>query len=392
MNWFKSFWKRWRKSKPPPAEEEKHSAEPKATFMSNAWAELAKLKSARTKAQRFYKEHFTPRATQVLVLARQEAVRLNHNFVGTEHVLLGLMRLGEGVAFDVLKKFGLDLETVRMEVEKQVGTGPDTKVVGNIPYTPRVKKVLAFATNEAKARNLTFVGTEHILLGLLREGDGIAARVLGTLHILMEETRREILKETNSNLPPCDGGPQKVDRFQLSWKNPVETAVESGGIPAGLLGHFTPRATQVLALAQKEADRLRHHFIGTDHVLLGLIGLRQGIAFNVLKRHGLELENARRAVEKEAGIGPDEKMAGIVPYAPRVKKVLALAEEEAESLNHAYVGTEHILLGLLREGEGPAARVLKTFNVDFEQTRKEILRELTPNSPSAGNARKEPGP
>jgi ATP-dependent Clp protease ATP-binding subunit ClpA len=381
MNWFKSF---WRKSKALPAEEEKQSTEPKAGFMSNAWAELAKLKSSRTKAQGYYKEHFTPRATQVLVLARQEAVRLNHNFVGTEHVLLGLIRLGEGVAFNVLKKLGLALETVRMEVEKQVGTGPDHKLIGNIPYTPRVKKVLALAIKEAKARNLTFVGTEHILLGLLREGDGVAARVLGALDIFIEETGQEILKETDSNLRPCDGGSQKVDRFQLSWKNPVE----SGNVPAGLLGHFTPRATQVLALAWKEADRLKIDFIGTEHLLLGLIGLGQGIAFNVLRHHGLELENTRRLVERQIGIGPDWKVSGSIHYSPHVEGVLALAEQQTKSLKHTYVGTEHILLALLQEEDGSAARVLRTFNLDLEQTQKEILREMIPDSPPAGDAPK----
>src|SRR4030065_2431450 len=124
--------------------------------------------------------NFTPRAQQVLALARKEADRFTHNSVGTEHLLLGLIRLGQGVAVNVLQKMGMDLETVRMEVEKQVGTGPDTKIAGNIPYTPRVKKVLALANQEAKALNHTYVGTEHQLLGLLREGDGGAGRGLHT--------------------------------------------------------------------------------------------------------------------------------------------------------------------------------------------------------------------
>src|SRR6058998_1502022 len=143
--------------------------------------------------------NFTPRAQQVLALARKEADRFNHNFVGTEHLLLGLIKLGQGVAVNVLQKLGLDLETVRMEVEKQVGTGPDQKMIGNIPYTPRVKKVLALAAKEAKALNHTYVGTEHILLGLLREGDGVAARVLKNLDVDIEQTRQEILKELDPN-------------------------------------------------------------------------------------------------------------------------------------------------------------------------------------------------
>ncbi len=149
--------------------------------------------------------NFTPRAQQVLALARKEADRFNHNYVGTEHLLLGLIKLGQGVAVNVLQKMGLDLETVRMEVEKQVGSGPETKMVGNIPYTPRVKKVLALAGKEAKSLNHSYVGTEHILLGLLREGEGVAARVLKNLEIDIERTRNEILKELDPNFTPSEG-------------------------------------------------------------------------------------------------------------------------------------------------------------------------------------------
>jgi ATP-dependent Clp protease ATP-binding subunit ClpC len=143
--------------------------------------------------------NFTPRAQQVLALARKEADRFNHNYVGTEHLLLGLIKLGQGVAVNVLTKLGLDLETVRMQVEQQVGSGPETKMVGNIPYTPRVKKVLALASKEAKALNHSYVGTEHILLGLLREGEGVAAQVLRNLDVNLDKARSEILKELDPN-------------------------------------------------------------------------------------------------------------------------------------------------------------------------------------------------
>jgi hypothetical protein len=143
--------------------------------------------------------NFTPRAQQTLALARQEADRFHHNFVGTEHLLLGLIRLGQGTAVNVLNQMELDLEILRLEVEKQVGTGPDQMVVGVIPFTPRVKKVLALAAKEAKALNHTYVGTEHILLGLLREGDGVAARVLKNLDVDIEVTRQNVLKELDPN-------------------------------------------------------------------------------------------------------------------------------------------------------------------------------------------------
>src|SRR5471032_3406267 len=144
------------------------------------------------------------------------------------------------------------------------------------------------------------------------------------------------------------------------------------------MNNFTPRAQQVLALARKEADRFHHNYVGTEHILLGLIKLGQGVAVSVLQKMGLDLETVRAAVEKQVGTGQEAKAQGSIPYTPRVKKVLALAGKEAKALNHSYVGTEHILLGLLREGEGVAARVLKSLDVDIERTRNEILRELDP--------------
>ncbi len=145
------------------------------------------------------------------------------------------------------------------------------------------------------------------------------------------------------------------------------------------MNNFTPRAQQVLALARKEADRFHHNYVGTEHLLLGLINLGQGVAVNVLQKMGLDLQTVRSAVEKQVGTGPESKPSGNIPYTPRVKKVLALAGKEARALNHSYVGTEHILLGLLREGEGVAARVLKSLEVDIERCRNEILSELDPN-------------
>ncbi|MFM1748440.1 MAG: hypothetical protein RLZZ188_2106 [Verrucomicrobiota bacterium] len=144
------------------------------------------------------------------------------------------------------------------------------------------------------------------------------------------------------------------------------------------MNNFTPRAQQVLALARKEADRFHHNYVGTEHLLLGLIKLGQGVAVSVLQKMGLDLETVRGAVEKQVGVGQESKAQPSIPYTPRVKKVLALAGKEAKALNHSYVGTEHILLGLLREGEGVAARVLKSLEVDIERTRNEILRELDP--------------
>jgi len=143
---------------------------------------------------------------------------------------------------------------------------------------------------------------------------------------------------------------------------------------------FTPMARQVLALARDEAKRLKHNFIGTEHLLLGLINIERGIALKVLTNMGLTVDDIKREVEKYVGEGPDdEKVSDPIPYTPRVKKVLALADKERKAFNHTYIGTEHILLGLLREGDGVAGRVLKNFDVDIETTRQNILKELDPN-------------
>ena len=153
--------------------------------------------------------NFTPRAQQVLALARKEAERFNHNYVGTEHLLLGLIKLAQGVAVNVLQKLGIDLETVRAELEKQMTTEVEGKPTTPIPYTPRVKKVLALAQKEAKGLNHSYVGTEHILLGLLREGEGVAARVLKNLEIDLERVRNEILKELDPNFSASEGAEEE---------------------------------------------------------------------------------------------------------------------------------------------------------------------------------------
>src|SRR3982075_4301157 len=164
--------------------------------------------------------NFTPRARQLLALARKEAERFNHNCVGTEHLLLGLIKLGQGVAVNGLHKMGLDLERARLEVEKYVGLHPPTNMVGDIPSTPRVKKVLALAGKEAKALNHPYVGTEPILLGLLREGEGVAARVLKSLEIDIERTRNEILKELDPNFTPPES---EAEPGEPSSKKDVKT-------------------------------------------------------------------------------------------------------------------------------------------------------------------------
>jgi ATP-dependent Clp protease ATP-binding subunit ClpC len=138
-------------------------------------------------------ERFTDRARKVMQLANQEAQRFNHEYIGTEHVLLGLIKEGSGVAANVLKNLDVDLRKIRLEVEKLVQSGPDMVTMGKLPQTPRAKKVIEYSMEEARHLNHNYVGTEHILLGLLREQEGVAAQVLMNLGLKLEEVREEVL-------------------------------------------------------------------------------------------------------------------------------------------------------------------------------------------------------
>ena len=167
-----------------------------AAYASASQSRLTSTHEIRHPEKPQARNQFTPLAQQTLLLARREAERLGHNYIGTEHLMLGLIALGQGVAINVLLKLGVELETIRLELIKQVATACGQNPPG---YTPRFKKVLALAAKEAHSLNHNFVGTEHLLLGVLLEGDGIAARILKSLDIGPEETRKEVLKELDPN-------------------------------------------------------------------------------------------------------------------------------------------------------------------------------------------------
>ncbi|MBC8216972.1 MAG: AAA family ATPase, partial [Planctomycetes bacterium] len=149
-------------------------------------------------------ERFTDRARKVMALANQEAQRFNHEYIGTEHILLGLVKEGSGVGATVLKNLDVDIKKLRLEVEKLVKSGPDMVTMGKLPQTPRAKKVIEYAIEEARALNHNYVGTEHILLGLLRESEGIAAQVLMNLGLKLEDVRQEVLNLLGAGV---DDGP-----------------------------------------------------------------------------------------------------------------------------------------------------------------------------------------
>jgi ATP-dependent Clp protease ATP-binding subunit ClpA len=217
-------------------------------------------------------------------------------------------------------------------------------------FTERARKVLSLAQEEAQRFQHNYIGTEHLLLGLVREGEGVAAKVLNNLGVDLNKVRTT-----------------------------VEFIIGRGDrIVLGEIG-LTPRAKKVIELAVDEARRLNHHYIGTEHLLLGLVREGEGIASGVLESLGVNLEMVRTQTimvlshaEGTPAEGGTEKP---VPHQTEAfRKVIQLAQEEAQHFQHDHVGTEHLLLGLLREGDGIAAKVLSDLGVELDKLR--IATEL----------------
>ena len=292
--------------------------------------------------------NFTPRAQQVLALARKEADRFNHNFVGTEHLLLGLIKLGQGVAVNVLQKLGLDLETVRMEVEKQVGTGPDQKMIGNIPYTPRVKKVLALAAKEAKNLSHTYVGTEHILLGLLREGDGVAARVLKNLDVDIEQTRQEILKELDPNFSAQEeqsapGEAATPEKPSAEKKGDVKTpALKAFGrdlTEIARKGEMDPvigRKNEIERVIQILCRRTKNNPVLLGEAGVGKTAIVEGLAQEISKGNVPEILREKRVITLDLALMVagtkyrgqfEERIKAVMDEIRRAKNILLFIDE-----------------------------------------------------------------
>jgi ATP-dependent Clp protease ATP-binding subunit ClpC len=285
--------------------------------------------------------NFTPRAQQVLALARKEADRFNHNYVGTEHLLLGLIKLGQGVAVNVLQKMGLDLETVRMEVEKQVGSGPETKMVGNIPYTPRVKKVLALAGKEAKALQHSYVGTEHILLGLLREGEGVAARVLKTLEVDIERTRNEILKELDPNFSPQEEGEGVPDEAggKKDSKTPALRAFGRDLTESARKGEMDPvigRADEIERVIQILCRRKKNNPVLIGEAGVGKTAIAEGLAQEIVAGEVPEILHDKKVITLDLALMVagtkyrgqfEERIKAVMDEIRRTKNVILFIDE-----------------------------------------------------------------
>src|ERR1700746_1032211 len=305
--------------------------------------------------------NFTPRAQQVLALARKEADRFNHNYVGTEHLLLGLIKLGQGVAVNVLQKMGLDLETVRMEVEKHVGSHPETKMVGNIPYTPRVKKVLALAGKEAKALNHSYVGTEHILLGLLREGEGVAARVLKSLEVDPARTRNEILIELDPNFAPPES---EAESLQEGNRKDVKTpALRAFGrdltelAKKGELYPVSGRKNEIERVIQILCRRTKNNPVLIGEAGVGKTAIVEGLAQEAAAGNVPELLRDKRVITLDLAL----MVAGTKYRGQFEERIKAVMDEIRRSKNVIlFIDELHTIVGAgSAEGALDASNIIK---------------------------------
>jgi ATP-dependent Clp protease ATP-binding subunit ClpC len=313
--------------------------------------------------------NFTPRAQQVLTLARKEADRFNHNHVGTEHLLLGLIKLGQGVAVNVLQKMGLELESVRQEVEKQVGSGPEAKTAGNIPYTPRVKKVLALAGKEAKALQHSYIGTEHILLGLLREGEGVAARVLTTLELDLDRTRNEVLKELDPNFVPSEEGeegegePEEVTSGGSARKEIKTPALKAFGrdlIEMAKKGELDPvigRAEEIERVIQILCRRSKNNPVLIGEAGVGKTAIAEGLAQEIVSGNVPELLIDKRVITLDLAL----MVAGTKYRGQFEERIKAVMDEIRKSKNIIlFIDELHTIVGAgSAEGAMDASNIIK---------------------------------
>lgn len=321
-------------------------------------------------------ERFTDRARKVMALANQEAQRFNHEYIGTEHILLGLVKEGSGVGANVLKNLDIDLRKVRLEVEKLVKSGPDMVTMGKLPQTPRAKKVIEYAIEEARNLNHNYVGTEHLLLGLLREHDGVAAQVLMNLNLRLEEVREEVLTllgagsanaenaqpaggEPNGGDPTAAGDPAK----QRGGKKSQTPALDSFGrdltemARQNELDPVIGRENEIERVIQILCRRTKNNPVLIGEAGVGKTAIVEGLAQSVINKTVPELLYDRRIVVLDLAM----MVAGTKYRGQFEERIKAVMNEVRRAKNVIlFIDELHTLVGAGgAEGAIDASNVLK---------------------------------
>ena len=310
-------------------------------------------------------ERFTDRARKVMALANQEAQRFNHEYIGTEHILLGLVKEGSGVGANVLKNLDVDIKKLRLEIEKLVKSGPDMVTMGKLPQTPRAKKVIEYAIEEARALNHNYVGTEHILLGLLRETEGVAAQVLMNLGLKLEDVRQEVLNLLGAGVDSSyqsmgmKMGPSSAAQKQKS-KTP---ALDSFGrdltelAAEGKLDPVIGRADEIERLIQILCRRTKNNPVLLGEAGVGKTAIVEGMSQKIVNNEIPEiLKDKRMVVLDLAMMVAGTKYRG--QFEERIKAVINEVKRAGNVI--LFIDELHTLVGAGgAEGAIDASNVLK---------------------------------
>ncbi|MEE9404651.1 MAG: ATP-dependent Clp protease ATP-binding subunit [Algisphaera sp.] len=297
-------------------------------------------------------ERFTDRARKVMALANQEAQRFNHEYIGTEHVLLGLVKEGSGVGANVLKNLEVDLRKVRLEVEKLVKSGPDMVTMGKLPQTPRAKKVIEYAIEEARNLNHNYVGTEHLLLGLLREHEGVAAQVLMNLNLKLDDVREEVLNLLGAGVEPeealGDDGPVEAGgggdggRSRKGKTKSKTPALDSFGrdltelAKEDTLDPVIGRADEIERLIQILCRRSKNNPVLLGEAGVGKTAIVEGLAQQIINQEVPEILIGRRIVVLDLAMMVagtkyrgqfEERIKAVMNEVRRAKNVLLFIDE-----------------------------------------------------------------
>jgi ATP-dependent Clp protease ATP-binding subunit ClpC len=308
-------------------------------------------------------ERFTDRARKVMQLANQEAQRFNHEYIGTEHILLGLVKEGSGVAANVLKNLDIDLRKIRLEVEKIVQAGPDMVTMGKLPQTPRAKKVIEYSIEEARNLNHNYVGTEHLLLGLLREQEGVAAQVLMNLGLKLEDVREEVLNLLGHNMDAGEssggGGGERTANKGKS-KTP---ALDSFGrdltelARQGKLDPVIGRQNEIERVIQVLSRRTKNNPVLLGEAGVGKTAIVEGLAQLVVDSNVPDLLRDRRIVVLDLAM----MVAGTKYRGQFEERIKAVMNEVRRAKNTIlFIDELHTLVGAGgAEGAIDASNVLK---------------------------------
>jgi len=309
-------------------------------------------------------ERFTDRARKVMQLANQEAQRFNHEYIGTEHVLLGLVKEGSGVAANVLKNLDVDLRRIRNEVEKIVQSGPDMVTMGKLPQTPRAKKVIEYAMEEARNLNHNYVGTEHLLLGLLREQEGVAAQVLMNLGLKLEDVREEVLNLLGHGVEASEGGERATSSSTGGKSSKSKTpALDSFGrdlselAKQGKLDPVIGRADEIERVTQILCRRQKNNPVLLGEAGVGKTAIVEGFAQLVVDGNVPELLRDRRIVVLDLAM----MVAGTKYRGQFEERIKAVMNEVRRAKNTVlFIDELHTLVGAGgAEGAIDASNVLK---------------------------------